>query len=77
MDIKECERPRTMRAFILSGIINTLLIYIAISLYNYYFHGWSFFSLSSLFLSILIVLINYFAGSKHYTLYDKLKGNKL
>lgn len=76
MDIQGSSKSRTLRVFLLSATINTLLIYMAISLYNYFYHGWDFFSLSSLWLSVLIVLINYLAGSKHYSLYDKLKGNK-
>lgn len=68
------KKQRNIADFFYAGILNTFVIYIAISLYNYLLHGIDFFSLTTLLLSLGITLINYFIGNGYYYLSDKLQG---
>ncbi|EBI7664406.1 hypothetical protein BWL79_25575 [Salmonella enterica] len=70
------KKQRNIADFFNAGILNTLVIYIAISSYNYFLHGIDFFSSTTLLLSLGITLINYFIGNSYYYLSDKLKGIK-
>lgn len=75
MNIKN-SRSRKILDVVYAGMINLILVYFFIVIYEAFFHNGDLVSVRAVVLSAIIVVFGYLIGDKYYYLYDKFKSGK-
>lgn len=73
---QEMGKQKLISNIIISGLINTFIFYVVVSLYDFYFNNEPLISASRVLVSVFAVTCMYFMSNDYFSIFNKIRSMK-